>query len=407
MVFLPLPRAMRHSIFSRRAAAAAVLVAAVLAVGGRPALADDRASIDEGRSAARGVLMMRDPRGCGIVVLRERCIADAEAFLRLHGTSDSDYAKIEKIGPHPASGLRAFVADGDRDGFDFALAWFNNAQANEQRWKANGRDAALYDAGCIDVLMPAASGQVAEFLASGSVIDLARHAALIPAGALPVDVAPLRAMSSEASAHANVFRMPQMVPFGKSLAAAVAASAPLPPLAPVPHADTPVADGALGVAFATMAELIDSPQWAAQDDAQAFATAVADRLDALVPQASRGEVATFRTAVRNGTFDHNAAMTAFTNATAAFIKAVPQERAQRVAFASAATQMGYNAAILRSSTTAAGLLRAVGGSAPLDAAVPGWSAARAGASAVGADDWAAQHAYSLRLVDLIRKANPS
>jgi hypothetical protein len=43
----------------------------------------------------------------------------------------------------------------------------------------------------------------------------------------------------------------------------------------------------------------------------------------------------------------------------------------------------------------------------LDAAIPGWSAARGAAASIGPSDWPAQHAYALRLVDLIQKANPT
>ncbi len=384
------------------------LVALLAAVAPPPALADDRLSIDQGRVAARGLLILRDPRACGIAALHDRCIADADAFLR--GRGDKDFSHVPNIGPHPATGLRTFVAKGDRDGFDRALSWINNIQAEEVRWSADARSAALYDAGILDVFFLAANGDAGgEMLASLPALDLAKHVVSIPAGALPLDMAPLRDLSAEAAnGRPNVYRMPHLVPFTKALVAAVEASAPEGPLATVPRGDTPAADAALGVAFATMAELIDSPQWVAQGDAQAFAAALAARLDALVPAAGRGDVAAFRASVRAGaSFQHDRAIAALTAASGAFEKAAPRERAQRFAFAAAAAQLAYNAAILRSPDSSAGILRALAVSAPLDAAIPGWSAARADAASIGPSDWLAQHAYALRLVGLIQKANPA
>ena len=418
MAFSPLPPATPRSICSSsvspavaRAAVAAfafAVLAAFTVLAARPALADDRASVDQGRIAARGILIVRDPRACGIAVLHARCIADVDAFL--HGRGDADFSHVPQIGSHPASGLRAFVANGDRDGYDRALSWINNIQAEATRWKADARSAALYDAGILDVFFAAANGETTgEMLAALPALDLARHAASIPADALPVDVAPLRAMSAEAaSARPNIYRMPQLVPFTKTLVAAVRTTMPALPLATVARAETPAADAALGVAFATMAELIDSPQWVAQSDAQAFAAALAGRLDTLVPAAGRADVAAFRASVRAGTsFNHDRANAALTAATGAWMKTVPRDRAQCFAFAAAAAQLAYNAAVLRSPESSSGLLRVIAASALLDAPIPGWSAARGEAAPIGASDWLAQHAYALRLVDLIEKANPA
>jgi hypothetical protein len=52
-------------------------------------------------------------------------------------------------------------------------------------------------------------------------------------------------------------------------------------------------------------------------------------------------------------------------------------------------------------------LRAAVVLAPLDSVIPSWAAVRAEAAAIGPSDWLAQHAYALRLVALIQKANPA
>ena len=244
MVFSRSPLVTPRSICSKGALPVLALAAALSAVVSLPALADDRLSIDQGRIAARGILILRDPRACGIAVLRGRCIADVDAFL--HGRGDNNFGHVPQIGSHPASGLRAFVANGDRDGYDRALSWINNVQADEMRWKADARSAALYDAGVLDVFLAAANGDASgELLAALPAVDLAKHAASIPPDALPVDIAPLRAMNAEAaSARPNAYRMPQLVPFTKALVAAVDAKAPSAPLATVPRGDTPASRSA-------------------------------------------------------------------------------------------------------------------------------------------------------------------
>jgi hypothetical protein len=407
MVFSRSPLVTLRSICSRGVLPLAVLAAVLAAAAPQPARADDRAAIDQGRSAGRGILIFKDPSGCGIAVLRARCIADVEVFLR--GRGDRDFAFVPKIGPHPATGLRAFVADGDRDGFDRALTWINNIEARDSHWKTDARFAALYDAGILTVFLPAANGnQYAEILASAPALDLARHVASIPAGTRPVDVAPLRAMTAEAASDSpSMRRMPQLVPFAKALAAAIAANAPTPAIVAVPRTDTPTADAALGVAFATMVELIDAPLWTTQDDAQALAAALADRLDALVPAAGRADVMTFRTRVRPASLDHKLAAAALAAAGRAFADAAPAERAQRFGLAVGATQLVYNAAILRSPDHAVVLLRRIADAAVLDTAIPGWSDARRAGASIGGSDWAAQHAFALRLVGLIQKVNPA
>lgn len=124
---------------------------------------------------------------CGIALVRERCKADVEALLGDRG--DDDLKDIPHIGAHPASGLRAFVATGDRDRLDNALGYLNARQSTPAMWIADARGAALYDAGIETVLLPAAQGvEVVELLGSQPVTDLIDHAAQVPSGLFPVAV---------------------------------------------------------------------------------------------------------------------------------------------------------------------------------------------------------------------------
>ena len=173
-------------------------------------------------------------------------------------------------------------------------------------------------------------------------------------------------------------------------------------------AEKPAADAALGLAVATMAELIDAWQWGSQTDAQAFAAGLAARLDTVVPSPGRPFVTTFRTKVQAGVnADRAGASDALTAAIAVFDAAVPIQRRQRLALGSAAAQLAYNAANARSVDTSRNLLTVLAGSDVLDAAIPGWKAARTDGEPIGAGDWLAQHAYAVRFVELIQKANRS
>ena len=347
------------------------------------------------------MLILRDLRGCAIALLRDRCITDVGTFL--HGRGDSDFSDIPKIGPHPASGLRAYVTNGDRDAFDVALTWINNRQASVAQWKADPRAAALYDAGVLDVFLAAAGqDETGQMLGAAPAADLAMHAADIPAGALPLDVAPLRALHMT---RPNALRV---LPFARDLVSAVRRSFASPLLAEIASAEKPAADAALGLAVATMAELIDAWQWGSQTDAQAFAAGLAARLDTVVPSPGRPFVTTFRTKVQAGVnADRAGASDALTAAIAVFDAAVPIQRRQRLALGSAAAQLAYNAANARSVDTSRNLLTVLAGSDVLDAAIPGWKAARTDGEPIGAGDWLAQHAYAVRFVELIQKANRS
>jgi hypothetical protein len=392
---------MQRSISSRTRAAALAIVALLCAFAPQQARADDGVSVEAGRTAGRAVLIFRDPRGCAIALLRERCIADVAAFL--HGRGDASFGTIPKVGPHPASGLSAFVTNGDRDAFDDALSWINNRQASAEQWKIYPREAALYDAGVLDVFLAAAGAdEMRQMLGAAPGADLAVHAVEIPAGALPLDIAPLRALKMTRPNALHV------LPFARELVSALRRSAPPPVLAEVPTAETPAADAALGLAVATMSELIDAWQWALQSEAQAFAATLADRLDAMVPSSGRPFVVSFRTKVRAGTsFDPAGANDALASAVAVFGAAVARERAQRLALGSAAAQLAYNSAYARAADSSRNLLTVLAGSDVLDAAIPGWRTARADGASIGTSDWLAQHAYALRLVDLIQKANRS
>jgi hypothetical protein len=404
MVFSPSRPATPRSISFKRTAAGLVL-AALLAPNAAAAGGDDTAAMERGRSAGRTVLIFRDPRVCGIALLRERCISDVDAFLGSRG--DGDFKAVPNVGPHPATGLRAFVTTGDRDGFDRSLAYLNSTSSTAAMWSADARSAALYDAGIEDVLMPAARGsEVEELLGAGSVMDLAQHVAEIPAQALPVDVGPIKPVSSS-SAVAGAKQMPSgMMKFARDLVAAIDAAMPAPPLVAMRYSAGAAGDAALGVASSTVSELVDSPKWLAQSDAQRFVDDYCTRLASIAP-GRKAQLKALRAALRgDASFAHDAALNANTEAVVALFQ-TDSARTKPILLGSMAAQMVYNAAILRDPGMGSMATRLLQNDPALDGAVPGWSAARAEMTGLGAQDWSGQYRAGVKLVGLIQKANAS
>jgi hypothetical protein len=367
---------------------------AALAIVPHPASAADRGAVERGRSAGRAILLLRSPFACGIVVLRARCIADVDGFLS--GRGDADFKEVPKVGPHPATGLRAYVTNGDRDGFDRALYWLNSTSSTEPMWKSDPAGAAAYDAGIEDVFFPAALGNMAaEYLSLGPVIDISNHLALVPPDALPVDVAPLRtAGTSSKSAQLP----PGALAFTKTLVQALDTTLPGEPLATFSYPAGPAGDAMLGIATNTVFELTDSAAWASQPDTQRFFDDYTARLRIIAPERAT-EIATVRQKLRGGAgFRGVEAGTAASQLFGKVLEASPGR--QRMLLGGLAAQLPYNAAVFRDAERAATFLRVLGSLDALDA-VPGFSKARAEANAIGPTEWLKQYALGVRLVDLI------
>jgi len=398
MVFLRWLPVTPRSICSKIGALAAAIVLAVLALLPRAAAADDRDAVERGRTAGRTLLILRDPHVCGIALMHARCKSDVEAFLQKHGGADADYRTLPNAGAHPATGLRAYVNDGDRDAFDPALGWYNNVQSTEQMWTDDARGAALYDAGVEAVFLPAAQPGLLERLSYGPVFDLVGHAARIPSGTLPLDAGAIRGVSRSGGMTQIPAGTPQFV---HDLVTAVDAAFPPAPLAQLAYTDGVAGDAVLGVAAATVGELAESRVWLGQSEAQRFVDAYAARLTALAPERAR-EIAGLRAKLRgDSSSDLTGAQAAHMRVLGAVIGAATP-RGQRASIALAAAQLAYNASVRRDPALATALLHVLGTSAELDA-VPGFASARAEAKTLAPGDWTPQFKLALRLVDLIMK----
>jgi hypothetical protein len=376
---------------------AAVLVVAFM-VTTLPARADDPASVARGRAVGRGLLLLRDPRACGIAVLHERCRADSESILA--GRGDEAFASIPHIGARPASGLRAFVNDGDRSGLDPALMYINSHTATAAMWSADSRDAALYDAGINGVLVSAAHGNLAaQTLSLGPVLDLAEHLDVIPSGSLGIVLDVLRPAAGSGTAKQL---SPSALSVARDLVVATDRTTPAPPLAVFTYDDGAFGDAVLGVAAATTAELIDSPAWLVQSDAQLFLDAYVARLTVMVPE-RRPQLAAFRATLRRGDVtEHDATLNAHT-AMISPLLGPNKPHTKGILLGMLSAQLVYNAAVLHDPGMSRAALGIAASEGALDAAIPGWSASRAVATGIGATDWTSQYRFGLRMVDLIMK----
>jgi hypothetical protein len=399
MSFSPSPPWTKRSIRSRLAALVASLAFAVLATLPHPACAADRVAVERGRSAGRAILLLRSPAACGIVALRARCMADVDTFLS--GRGDADFKDVPKVGPHPATGLRAYVTNGDRDGFDRALFYLNTASSPEPMWKSDPAGAAAYDAGIEDVFFPAALGNMAfEYLSIGPVIDISKHLALIPPDALPLDLAPLRVTVPEEASGLGSRLAPGTVPFAKSLVAALDAAVPGAPMATFSYPVGPAGDVMLGIATSTVYELTDSAPWASQPDAQRFFDEYLARLRVLAPERAT-EIGAVREKLRGGAGFRGPDAVSATSQLFNKVMAASSGR-QRVLLGVMAAQLAYNAAVFRDPQTAGMCLRVLGGLDALDT-LPSFAQARADANTIAPADWLKQYALGVRLVDLIMK----
>jgi hypothetical protein len=268
-------------------------------------------------------------------------------------------------------------------------------------WTADPRNAALYDAGIDDVFIRAANtNRSIPWQGEGALIDLSLHLASIPSGAIPVSLERLRS-----SAGCRAWPIDANLDLAVALGDAAERLAPTRPLAVLAFSNDPRGDAVLGVAAATVAELADNPDWLAETAPQRFVDAYFARLLVMRPGA-RDELSRLRPLLSGGPgFIHGAALEAATDAIAPLLGSGKPHSAG-ILSGSMTAQLVYNAAILRDPAMGRAALGIVAESAPLEAGVPGWAAARAQAAGVDPTDWSAQFHYGLHLVDLIVKGSP-
>ncbi|HZO94411.1 MAG TPA: hypothetical protein VFB22_11690 [Candidatus Baltobacteraceae bacterium] len=403
---------LRRRLVARTLSAALLAWAMTVSPHAVTAQADhDAAAVERGRSAGRVLVLLRNPFGCAIIVLRARCIADVDAFFA--GRSDGDFANVPNVGKHPVSGLRAFVSEGDRGGYDPALAYLDTRVADATLWHDDPRSAALYDAGIEDVLLPSvprgdpsAEPGVTQMLQLGPFADLVRHAGAIPTGAIGVSADDLSRFASNTARDSWTLvgsrdALSAMVSAAHRVTQSVDTAHPAPPLVPLPDRDGSLGDALLGVETAVADDLSHSGPWLGQSDAQAFLDRYFDRLERLDPSL-RPLCSAARDDLRYDAHYSAASAREGMHDLVAALQTSP--RAARMEMGWQAEELGFAAVIVRDGELSATMLRSVSRNDALDDAVPGFREARLSAVAVSPTDWGAQYRLSVHLVDLLLRA---
>lgn len=278
---------------------------------------EDRQSFETGALQQQAINFFADPRGCGIVLLRERCKA---AFTALGG----DLAK--------ANGLEGFAATGNADALDKKWSDANVVAFINAPWKDATRETWLRAAGAMyeAYYVPDWEGYLIEQIPVYR--DLVRYAS----GASPYDTL-LAAKDLQAGPDAvdiaGVTRIAQyFVP-------AIGALFPAPA---EPHLDVAagsIADAQLGVYCSTAQEMFESPVLFLAPSSRAFLEELATRL---------GDATLGRQFVSASDPDQwKAAFAAYQAAEVATIKSLPGKRKASFVFGMMAAQAAYNGAVLR------------------------------------------------------------
>jgi hypothetical protein len=279
--------------------------------------AQDREAFETGVRQQQAINFFSDPRGCGIVLLRERCKV---VFTALTG----DLGKID--------GLDSFVATGNSDLFDKKWADANVVPFVDAPWKDATRETWLRAAGAMYEAYYTPDWQDYAIMQIPVYRDLVHYAA---------DVSPYDALLTASDLKAG--------PDGVDISGVVriaqyfvpAAGTVFPPKAEpqLEIATGSIGDAQLGVYCSTAQEMFESPVLFLAPSSRAFLTELATRLgDAKLGQ---------RFVAVSGPDQWKAAISAYQVAEVAAMKSLPEKRRASFIFGMMAAQTAYNAAVLR------------------------------------------------------------
>lgn len=367
---------------------ALVLAANTVALAAEPIVptASDRASFSVGQAKQRVIEMFQDPRMCGIVLLRQRCLADVEALV----PTQTDAAQIEH--------LRAFAQYGDMDRYDSKWAEVNVVLLPDSFWQKDPVATWLQAAGILLQSDSELEGPMKVIMESPTYGDMARYAnAARPYGSLvPGD---LIAAAAKAPADSNVAGVPVasapldltqvqhlhdiLIPRLKALFPSAAQPAVL-------SAPSLKGDMQLGAYVATANEMFESPTLFLQPSSRAFLSAVSVRLAQVQPDAASAEQARivaqrFLTVAGPDAWKSvHADWHVATNKAAA---ALQGHRKEAFFGGMMAAQVAYNAAVLKEASAANDQMGFIAAWTSADRDLPGLATKRAALSAVAHGDW--------------------
>ena len=359
----------------------------------------DRSAFAKGEAKQRAIDMFQDPRVCGIVILRERCLSDLDALIGGAGAAGND-ANAER--------MRDFARTGDIDRFDKKWSDANSLMFPDAAWTSDPRETWLEGAG---VVLESSYGpsppMISQIMSLPMYKDLAKHAGtagpygtLIPrelAAAVQATAVPSQKDTTDGVLDDVQKVQDALLPALKTLFPSQAQPA-------VSVADTPKGDMQLGVYVASANEMFESPTLFLQPSSRAFLNSVAlqlanVQLDPASAAQTRILAQGFLTA--NGPDDWKRFHADWQNLWGRALASLKTERKDAFAVGMQSAQIAYNAAILREAGPAQEQLDMLSGASLSSADVPGLADKRSAVVAAGPRDWAALNQAASALTSAI------
>ncbi len=376
-----------------RRAAAACVAALLLALGAAPAPAaavpaTAAEGLALGRAVGRALVAFQLPAMCAIPLLVARCRSDFDAFA---GGDEAVFDRVPGLGPAPLAHMRSYFATGDPASFPHGFATIRTATAPASLRRANAAAAWAMDEGIVDETVDAALHADVAIYATPPVAEMLRSArdggpdaAILGAATLPSGTARFSA--------AVIDRLPRLID-ARHPAAAVPS---------LPSSGGDRGDVELGIGFATVFQLCESPEVAALPESQAFLDqffAVAARFST-VPGAA-GRLARDRGGLR---FDRSfdlARVRASEDDLIAYQNVLRPATLRRVLVGQFADQIGYNATVQRDTGFFTNATRSITQWNDADDAYPGLAKRRVALGLLAAGDFAGQRRAALALLGFL------
>lgn len=249
-------------------------------------LTEDVSAVEAGRSRGRAILILRNPVICAPVMLVERCLKDLSTLV---GPFDGNavFSSVPGVGAKPFDRLLAYIREGDPANIDRALSWESSATAPPG---LPTRQAELTDAGIAATLFAGANGQ-SQWRATSLMTSIdAAHMPAIPGIDLfsPAQRSLLASLKETEDARGRGIQLSvqqQSAVFGADAAFAhrVDELFPAHALLDLQYGDSDAGNIRIGIAFATLGQMLELPPLSVLPESREFATNALDGINKVAP----------------------------------------------------------------------------------------------------------------------------
>ena len=315
----------------------------------RAAMSDPE-SVAYGRTLGRSLLILRRATACAPVLLITQCLDDLKQFV---GKDDGNerLAIIPNVGPKPYDRLISYILDGDRANIDPTLGWISTilptpgADPHEQALKEAGIAATLYDAGG-----GVPRWQLDSLGALVAAAQLAKNDDLFAAS----ERAAIGVISASNDArgqgiYINAKSLPSLLALDAAFAGRIDERYPAQPTRTFVFDRSAPGNLRLGIAFATIRELLEEPFISAIPEVRPLETQTCAHIVELTPGAADSCAALLHALVTNDPAARKLAITAFEAIGVPLIRSLGQPAAKQFALGLTVAQIGHSAATYRDS----------------------------------------------------------